>query len=207
MKCCVPFCTRDAEEVLRLKYVEGEPEVALCSEHASKFRDIECYWSSIDWGSAARVYLLLGTSLTLLSEAMLSFAMGLNDASVVMARSSLEAALHSALSARDLKYSGGQLIAYEHSGEYDEHNLAQLIKEARRRGMLNDDLAKCAERVKEYGNFSAHVGERRWRQLKVKSDRSKLWADDGDAREALRCVVEIINSLADDLARRASAEP
>jgi len=71
---------KEASEVVRIKYVVGEPEVNLCSEHASRFRKIEHYWGLISEDAFNRLHSLLGTALILLGNAVLLFAMDFNDA-------------------------------------------------------------------------------------------------------------------------------
>ncbi|GAB6944140.1 DUF4145 domain-containing protein [Vulcanisaeta sp. JCM 14467] len=205
MRCGVPFCPREAGGVVRIRYVVGEPEVALCSEHASRFRKAEYYWGLINWDSLGRAYLLFGLAHQLLGNAVLLFAMGFNDASAIMVRASLETMLHSVLSMSNPKFSNdGMLITYEHDKTYDECTLGQLISEAGRKGLLNGDLIGCANRIKEYGNFVTHIGERQWRQLirAINSDELKLWIGDNDIEEALRCIIEIMNHLASNLTRK-----
>ena len=208
VKCSVPFCPREAGEVVRIRYVVGEPEVALCGEHASRFRKAEYYWGLINWDSLTRVYLLFNSAHQLLGNAVLLFAMGFNDASAIMVRASLETMLHSVLSMRNPKFNNdGMLITYEHDETYDEYTLGQLISETRQKGLLNGDLIDCANKIKEYGNFAAHIGERQWKQLTqlvktINSDELKLWIDDNDIEEALRCIIEIMNHLASNLTRK-----
>lgn len=206
MKCSVPHCPNEASEVVKIRHVVGEPEAALCSEHASRFRKIEHYWGLINWSALAKVYPLFNTAIILLGNAALLFAMGFNDASAVMTRASLEAALHSALSMRSPRFdNNGVLITYNRDEAYDKYHLKQLISEAVRRNMLNSDLIKCAERIRDYGNLAAHISEAQLRWLRqlarsksietIDLSSLKLWVNDNDVEDALKCAVEIINNL------------
>ncbi|MGC8597870.1 MAG: hypothetical protein ACP5NY_08185 [Thermocladium sp.] len=200
MKCGVPFCVREASEGVK---IVGKLEVELCSEHASKFRKIENYWDSINEDAFNKLHPLLYNARNLLGDALSLFAMGFNDASAVMVRASLEAALHSVLSMRNPRFSNdGMLSTYDHDKAYDKYSLSQLICEAKKKELLGGELVECAMRIKDYGDFAAHVNERQWKQFEAFDPNNfKLWTNDNEAEEALKCIIKIINHLTSKIAR------
>ncbi|ARM76955.1 hypothetical protein [Acidianus manzaensis] len=223
MKCSVPYCINENTEPVKLKHVNGWPEVQLCNFHAERFKFIDDELDSLaQTRGFNETYFMFYIPIELLKQALLAFGMGLNEPSAIMARSALEAALFYRLIAKDLKFNNnGVLVSYTP----DDQNINMLkdkkigfqflINCAKIGGLLNNNLTECANKVKNNGDHIAHLAEQFTRKLteasksSIKNNSSitndlKIWLDNEEAKKNIDCAVEVMKHLIEETYKLAS---
>ncbi len=191
-----------AQEIKKLKVWNGFICKGLASmERANEASEIFVRFPMEEYQN---VHLIFDSTLELFNEALSCYLIGAYVATAVMCRETIEAAIFGLLSSKDIKWDGERVreVAIDFSSLQDR--LGKMLKVARRKNLIDEELEKEIREIKDKGDIGAHLQQRRHKVIKEHLEAPtepmylKLIEQD-DARKTLHKTVDVIKRLIENV--------
>lgn len=210
-KCDWPFCEEPAVKTVKTEYVHTPFNLSICARHLELHEKADSSWKVlVSTDGFGETHLLFGESVDIFRQSLMAIQGGNIYGSTILARSALEAGLFARLSVSSPKYGvqNGQvwLSTYSPTHNWDDAKLKQMIEECKRNKYLSSDFHCKSMKVKEWGDYVAHMAQRKQRNpmkfsREVKYDGYDIvypFITDKEAEESLEYVSEILHQLISD---------
>lgn len=210
-KCDWPFCDEPAVSTVRTEFVVTPFFLSVCARHLEFHKKADASWRTlISTNGFAQTDLLFGESVDIFRQALMTIQAGNIFGSIILSRSALEAALFARLTVSSPQYSQHNgnvwLSTYHPDGSWSREKLSKMIEESKAKNYLSPDLYCKSMKVKDWGDYVAHMAQRKQRDpmefsREVKYDGYNIvypFVTDKEAKESLEYVSDTLHKLISD---------